>query len=147
MRTYRHILVALTMLGIVGFSTAAQAEDPGITVEIRSIAADKQGEGFDSKLSDLKSKLEKVFDDYTRFEQLTSVEFELTPHQTKSVTLPEGSQISVTYHGPADDLLKIGLEISDKLSTTLRASPGSTFFQAGLDYRSGILILAITVDR
>lgn len=147
MRTFFHILFgAVAFAFVVAAPPPVSAAEDGISVEIRSIAASKSDEGVDEDLSDLKSKLEKVFGDYSTFEQLTKVSFDLDRGQSKSITLPEGSKISVTFHGPAGDLLKLGLEISGKLSTSLRASPGSTFFQAGLEYKSGILILAITVE-
>ena len=150
MRTLFHILLATAaVVSVLGIHSPAMAEEgeEAVSVEIRSIAASKSGEGVGEDLSDLKSKLEKVFGSYSTFEELTRVSFDLERGQSKSVTLPEGSDITVTFHGPAEDLLKLGLKIAGKFTTTLRASPGSTFFQAGLSYQGGILILAITVEK
>ena len=150
MRTYFHIvLAAAAFVVVLGHGTPAAADDgEAISVGIRSIAASKSGEGVDEKLGDLESKLEKAFGEYSTFEQLTRVSFTVDKGQTKSVTLPEGSEISITFHGPADDLLKVGVGIpSLDMNASLRVSSGSTFFQAGLDYEDGILIVAITVDE
>jgi len=146
MRTFFHILVATAAVAVVlGASPPASAQS--IEVEVRAISASKDGDSFDSKLSDLKAKLQKVFANYTSFEQLSKTSIQLDKGQTNSVRLPEGSTLEITFHGLAEDLIKLGVDVGDKLSTTLRASAGSTFFQAGLDYDDGILILAITVDR
>ena len=146
MRTFLHILFATVALGaVLGFSPSVSAQQ--ISVEVRSIAASKTDEGFDKELSDLKGKLEKVFGSYSTFEQLSQKSVQLDKGKNKSLTLPEGSTLKVTFHGFADDLIKLGIDVGGKLSTTLRASPGSTFFQAGLQYGDGILILAITVDK
>jgi hypothetical protein len=146
MRTLLHILFATVALGaVLGFSPAVSAQQ--VAVEVRSIAASKTDKGFDDDLSDLKGKLEKVFGSYSTFEQLSRQNVQLDKDKEKSITLPEGSTLTVTFHGFADDLIKLGIDVAGKLSTTLRASPGSTFFQAGLQYGDGILILAITVDK
>lgn len=146
MKTFFHIAIATLVLGVVvGFSPALSAEE--ISVEVRSIAASEKGEKVDSELSHLKSKLEKVFGSYSSFQQVGMDSIELDKGETKSISLPDGNKMEVTFSGFAKDLIKLGIEVADKLSTTLRASSGSTFFQAGLDYDDGILILAITVEK
>ena len=146
MRTFFHILCATATLAVVlGASPPVSAQT--VDVEVRAISASKEGDSFDKKLADLKSKLETVFASYLKFEQLSKTSIQLDKGQSDSVKLPEGSTLEITFHGLADDLIKLGVDVGDKLSTTLRASPGSTFFQAGLEYDDGILILAITVDK
>lgn len=145
-RNSLHIVCAMAALAVVmGFAVPASAQS--ISVEVRTISASKDGDQFDSDLNDLKSKLQKVFANYSAFEQLGQTSTQLDEDQTDSISLPEGSTLEMTFHGFASDLIKLGIDVADKLSTTLRASPGSTFFQAGLDYNDGILILAITVDK
>jgi len=146
MQRLLHVLGVLLALGtVLGFCFPVSAEE--ITVEVRSIAASEEGEGVDDSLQGMKSKLEKVFGNYSKFEQIDRSSIELDKDQQKSIDLPEGSTLEVTFHGFADDLIKLGIDVAGKLSTTLRASSGSTFFQAGLDYEDGILILAITVEK
>ena len=146
MRTLVHILCAAATLAVVLGASPPPVSAETVDIEVRAISASKSDDGFDDKLSDLKSKLEKVFANYTSFEQLSKTSIQLDKEQTTSIKLPEGSTLEVTFHGLAEDLIKLGIDVGDKLSTTLRASPGSTFFQAGLEYDDGILILAITVD-
>lgn len=145
MRTLLNILMTLVM--VIGFvaaaPAAAHAED--ITVQVRSIAANQDGTAFDPQLEDLRSKLSKAFKGYTNFKQVGDSSFVVPEGEKKTASLPNGSTISVTFNGYAGKFIKLGLGIAGRLNTTLRASPGSTFFQAGLEYQSGILILAITV--
>lgn len=144
MRTALNIFIALLMLGtLTGFSPEAHADQ--ITVEVRTISATTDGEGFDNRLDHLKRKLQKAFRGYKSFKQVGKRSLRLRDKAHKSMPLPNGSELTITFHGMSGSLVKLGLAIAGKMSTTLRASPGSTFFQAGLDYQGGILILAITV--
>lgn len=146
MRMALNILMALTMVAtFFGGFQVADASAETISVRIRSIAANNQGKAFDSNLNDLKGKLSKAFGGYTNFKQVKDDSFTVAEKGKKTSKLPNGSDISVTFHGFAGKFIKLGLGIAGKLNTTLRASPGSTFFQAGLSYKGGILILAITV--
>ena len=144
MRTALNILIALLTLGtLMGFAPEARADS--ITVEVRSIAASTEGDGFDARLDELKTKLHKAFRGYKSFKQVGRRTLRFKEDKEKSMPLPNGSELTLTYHGMAGNLVKLGLTIAGKMSTTLRASPGSTFFQAGMDYEDGILILVITV--
>lgn len=147
MRTILNILMTLVM--VAGFVAAApaiaHAED--ITVRVRSISASQDGTKFDPRLEDLSKKLGKAFKGYTNFELVGDDTFKVAKDQKKTRALPNGDSITVTFNGLAGNFIKLGLGIAGKLNTTLRASPGSTFFQAGLDYKSGILILAITIEH
>ena len=146
MRTVLNILMAIVaMTAFFGGLQVTEARAESITVQIRSIAATNEAESFDPKLNDLKGKLLKAFGGYKTFKQVGVSTFTVAPEEKKSTTLPDGSSMTVSFHGYAGKFIKLGLGIAGKLNTTLRASPGSTFFQAGLSYRGGILILAITV--
>ena len=116
-----------------------------ITVEVRSIAASREGDSVDPKLKDIQGTLNVTFAGYSNFEQLGVQRVGLAPRKSKKVKLPNGSMLTLTFQGLAGDLIKLGLGIADKMNTTLRVSPGSTFFQAGMRYKGGILILAIKV--
>ena len=143
MRTLLNILLTLTVVaGVLGFPTPASAQE--IDVRIRSISACTEGEAFDSELDDLKNKLLKAFRGYSSFELIGDDQFSLGVKDSHTASVPGGTKVKVTFHGTAGEMLRLGLAIGDKLHTTLRASPGSTFFQAGLDYKSCMLILAIT---
>lgn len=144
MRTALNIFIALLTVGtLLGFAPEARADS--ITVEVRSIAASTQGDAFDNRLSGLQGQLTKAFRGYKSFKQVGKRVLRIGENKEKSAPLPNGSELTLSYHGMAGKLVKLGLTIAGKMSTTLRASPGSTFFQAGMDYEDGILILAITV--
>jgi hypothetical protein len=143
MRTLLNILLTVTAVaGILGLSAPVSAQE--IDGRIRSISACTEGNSFDGELDDLKSKLQKAFRGYTSFKLLDDDQFSLDVKESHTASVPGGTKVKVTFHGTADDMLRLGLSIGDKLHTTLRASPGSTFFQAGLDYKNCMLILAIT---
>ncbi|MFP4597057.1 MAG: hypothetical protein ACOC9J_01315 [Persicimonas sp.] len=145
MRTLLNIMVTLTMLvGIVGYAQPASAQQKDVTIKIRSIAASKHGDSFDKRLDSLKGQLQKAFGSYTNFKLIDEKSFELAKGKSNTASVPGGTKVTVSFEGTSGDFLRLGLSIADKLSTTLRASPGSTFFQAGLDYKDGMLILAIT---
>lgn len=143
MRTALNILIAFMMVGMVGFAPNAFADD--VTVEVRAISATQSGKSFDSQLNDIKRKLKKVFGGYTSFKQVDRDTVKVPKKGNKSISLPNGSKLKVTYHGRQGKFVRLGLGIPKKIKTTIRATPGSTLFQAGLDYKGGILILAITV--
>lgn len=145
MRTLTNYILLVFVLGsLFTFSQPVAAQDT-VTVQVRSIAASTKGDSFDGRLSDLRRNLERGFAGYTSFEQVGVHSFALAEKGAESVSLPNGSTLTMTFHGRAGEFINLGLAIGGRLNTTLRASPGSTFFQAGLNYRDGILILAITV--
>jgi hypothetical protein len=144
MRGFIKIILALMVMGTM-MSFADEAAAQSVDVTVRSISAKKAGNYFDPKLKDLETKLTRAFSGYTYFKLVQKDDFKLSKSASNTVTVPGGTDVTITFHGLAGDFYKMGLSIADKLSTTLRASPGSTFFQAGLSYKSGILILAITV--
>ena len=146
MRTVLNILFALFVFG-TAFTAApaeAHAAEP-ITIDVRTIAASTSGEGFDSRLDPLKSQLTRAFRGYTNFKLEGKRTFRLREGKSKAVPLPNGSELTLTNHGPAGDLVKIGLSLAGKMNTMLRVSRGGTFFQAGMNFGDGILIIAITV--
>lgn len=144
MRTLLNIILTMTVLlaGVFAFAQPAAAQD--ITVRVRSIAATSQGEAFDSRLADVQKELQTAFRGYTNFKLLDDTNFRLSESQSRTVDLPGGTALTLTFHGISADFIRLGLSIGSQLRTTLRASPGSTFFQAGLDYKNGMLILAIS---
>ena len=145
MRGFINIIVVLVVVGTtIGIADTAAAQDVDVTV--RSISASKNGESFDPELESLKTKLTRAFSGYSNFKLVQTDDFTLEKSQSKTVTVPGGTDVTLTFHGLAGDFFKMGLSIADRLNTTLRAAPKSTFFQAGLRYKSGILILAITVE-
>jgi hypothetical protein len=145
MRTILHLITTLVLVTSFGLFTPAVAQAETISVQIQSIAASSTGTSFDPSLESLRPKLQKAFGGYSNFQRVGDTTFTLKNGERQGTKLPDGSTINITFHGLAGKFIKLGLGVAGKLNTTLRASPGSTFFQAGLEYQDGILILAITV--
>lgn len=144
MRTLLNIFCATVLVGtLFGFSRPAAAQT--VSVQVRSIAASTHGKHFDGRLNDLRGKLKMAFAGYTNFQLVNNASFTVGKKQTHAVTLPNGSTMKVTFFGMMRQFIKLGLGIDGKLNTTLRVTSGSTFFQAGLSYKGGILVIAITV--
>ena len=138
------LLGAIAMVAWVGFTPEASAQDA--SVEVRTIEASRNGDEIDAKLSDLKGELNVAFAGYTSFRQLSVDRLALNQGEPKGVTLPNGADMTITFNGHAGEMVKLGLAIAGKMSTTLRITSGGTFFQAGMKHGDGILILAIKVE-
>ncbi len=127
-------------------ATPAMAEEDTISVEVRAIAAGIQEESFDPALEDLRSRLERGFRDYISFEEISRHSHTIALDGSRDFELPTDDVLALSFRGRDDDLVKLGLTLGDRLDTSLRVSPGSTFFQAGLRYERRMLVLAITVE-
>ncbi len=144
LRLIQALLMCCTlMVGMMAQAKPAAAQSA--QVEVRVIAASRTGEGVDAQLQDLKPQLERGFTSYTGFKQIGSQTMTLPERGTSTMRLPDGSALTLTFHGYVGSLAKLGLNLAERLNTTLRVSPGSTFFQAGLSYQEGILVLAIKI--
>ncbi len=132
-------------LALVFPASSAVAEE-SITVEVRAIAAGIHDDSFDPALEDLRGRLERGFRDYTSFEQITRRSREISLDSFADFTLPTEDTLTISFRGLDDHLVKLGVTLGDRLDTSLRVSPGSTFFQAGLRYDRRMLVLAITVE-
>ena len=145
MRTLLNFMMMMVFITGSLFVLSQPVAAETVTVQVRSIAASTQGTSFDPQLSDLKSNLDKGFANYTNFKQVGSTSFKLGDKASNTTKLASGDDLTMTFHGRAGDFVKLGLAIGSRLNTSLRVKPGSTFFQAGLNYQNGILILAITL--
>ena len=128
-----------------GFATQATAQT--ISVEVRSIQASTKGENFDTRLSDLKTKLKRGFAGYSSFTLISNQTFNLEAKTDKDVILPNKTTVNLNFFGVSGKLIRLGLKIAKKMNTTLRVSTNSTFFHAGLKYNNDILVVAITVKQ
>lgn len=127
----------------------AQAADK-VGVVIRTIhASTDPGGSMDGRLEPLASKLTKAFQGYVGFTELNTQNITITSDAPFSIVLPDGTRFRLDYKGLENNLHRIGVGVGKKFDTDIRASGGSTFFQAGLPFRhndkDGILIVAITV--
>jgi hypothetical protein len=135
-------MMSVLAVGLVGWTPPAAAD---ITVEVRTISAQKGSPQFDPRLEDLRGQLSKAFAGYTSFSQVDTQSMKMAEKGSGKVRLVNGQEMTLTFFGLAGNLVTLGLNLVGKMNTTLRLSPGSTFFQAGMEYKDGILILAIRV--
>lgn len=144
MRGPVHILLMMSVLavGLIGWTQPAAAD---IKVEVRTISAQKGAPKFDERLEDLRGQLTKTFAGYTSFTQVDTQSVSIAEKGSGKVRLVNGQEMTLTFFGLAGNLVSLGLNLVGKMNTTLRLSPGSTFFQAGMAYQDGVLILAIKI--
>lgn len=149
MRILAKFIASLAAIGVVVFSGTAAAQQSAtqtVSIEVRAIAAGVDTEQFDSDLEDLESQLRRAFEDYSSFEQLERSERQIETGDSARVSLPTDDVLVLSNQGRDGDRVRLGLSIEDRLDTSLRATPGNTFFQAGLRYGDRMLVVAITVE-
>ncbi len=141
---------ALAWMAVTLAPSQAHAADD-VTVVIRTIHAAPDGQGADPQLNDLGPKLTKAFQGYGAFTQIQSQRVNISAAEPFSIVLPDGTRFRLDYKGAEGDgaLHRLGVGVGKRLDTDVRASNGSTFFQAGLPYKhngqDGILIVAISL--
>jgi hypothetical protein len=102
------------------------------------------GAFVDPALADLKPKLLKAFDGYENFKSLSKQGARIARGSSHKFTLPDGTILQITAKETSGETLRLGIGVGNKFKTNVRVSPGNTFFQAGLPYKGGILVIAIT---
>lgn len=138
------LLVATVAVCFLAAPNQAQA-DESVNVDVRVIrVATSGGAHVDPALGDLKQKLLKAFDGYENFKSLSRNQATIAKGRSHKFTLPDGTALTVTAKDTSGETLRLGLGVGDKFRTNVRVSPGNTFFQAGLPYKGGILVIAIT---
>ena len=140
------LLSTVALLGTGGWVETAHAADQ-VIVEVRMIAAAQGEQHMDPSLSDLRGTLGVTFAGYTSFRQLSSQTLSLSKGVTQGVKLPNGSVMTLTFNGFAGSLVKLGVDLAQRLKTTLRLTPDSPFFQAWKQRKGGLLILGIKVTK
>ncbi len=135
----------ICLCSLLAFATTAAANE--VLVHIQTIHA-SAGEPFvDPDIESLQNELRSGFPGYQVFHLLGRHELKAPQQSQRSLKLPDNdnSELVITYLGRTPDpkLLRLEIGLRGKLAAEVKASPGSTFFQAGLTYKDGILILAI----
>ncbi len=95
----------------------------------------------------LTKRLAVAFPKYTAFHLLGSSQWDLAKGKAGTHALPNDKSLNVTYLGPQEKFLKLRVAIPPKLKTEVRVKNGGTFYQAGMGYKGGILILSINAKR
>lgn len=134
-------LALLASLALVSGASAAQAA--GVTLKVAVVHATKQPGPTDPDLARIRGQLEKAFAGYKSFKQLANHQFQLEPGKKASVKLPGNKNADFAYQGVAGKgVHKVGLKVGNN-EFDLRIPERRLFFQAGLPYQGGMLVLAI----
>ena len=145
------VTLGLVLVGPVipalAVAQAGQApREPAVRLDVQAIHA-RPGTATGSAPKALADRLRKAFPGYGTFDLLATHLLELSPGKAGTARLPNDRELTLTYLGPADRFLKLRVDIPPRLRTEVRVNDGGTFYQAGMDYRGGVLILAIRAKR
>jgi hypothetical protein len=127
-----------------------------IKVEVLVLHASNQGKGVDPAIGKLPELGEPPFSSYDTYKLLARTPLSLEKNVAGSTTLPNKSDLAVTYKGaapPADKKPRYSLSASIKKpggESALRllevnAPAGKYFFVAGQPHDGGILVIGIKV--
>lgn len=140
-------------LALVVAPTMAAAETPAedqVQLTISVIHATKGKAGIDPSLKPITRDLRRAFAAYSTFKRVDRQELQLKKGAAQTLELPNGQASSFEYRGAdpkkADGtpLHRVKLSIpKSELNVSLRAPAGKVFYQAGLGWKDGIIILAM----
>ena len=141
----RFALCLLILCLTLALPAHAAADD--VVVSVQVISASKGTAHIDAVVQPLQGELLSGFPDYNVFRLVASHELTASKGKQVALRLPDNdaSELLVTFLGSQADTKMLRLEIGlrGKLAAKVDARPGSSFFQAGLAYKDGILILSI----
>lgn len=126
--------------------TQSWAKDE-IGLKVVVIHATQNAGGVDPSLKRIKSALQSSFGNYTSFKSLAKADIRLQKSdKSPNLQLPNGQKASFRYDGSDGKNHKLHLAIpKSKVNVDLRSPFKRPFFQAGMKYRDGILILALVL--
>ncbi len=138
--------VAMLLAGLSHASTpTADAPDASgrARVDIVVIHATKGAPSIDRELKPIAHYLESSFGTrFQVFKQLGKNTLTVGKDQRVGHTLPNDSELFLTYLGAEGSLLRLLMEVSG-LKTTVKVHDGGLFFQAGRTWKDGMLIVAV----
>ena len=138
----RALILGVLLSFTLGASGNALAADD-VNVKVAVIHAMKSKSSKDQALKKIESSLRKAFGGFSSFKQLDKHEFKLKKKGTQKIALPNGLSAAVRYDGQKGKHHSIRLTIpKSKVDVDLRAPVKRMFYQAGMKYKGGILILA-----
>ena len=123
----------------------ADPEPKQVRCDVQVILATAGAPDIAPELRPIKRYLENSFGNrYSRFEHVSASRLLLGKDQRGGVSLPNGNQLSLTWLGAEDGLLRLAMEVGG-LKTQVKVHDGGLFFQAGRKYKDGMLVVAIRV--
>lgn len=142
-------IVVVSLLSVLMLPAAAFADS--VLVKIQTLSATTGDGETDVELKPLEDELRSGFPGYDTFHFLNKTKLNVPVDEKRSLELPddEKSTLEVTNRGLTKEtpaLIRLEVGLKGKIAAEVKASPGSTFFQAGLLHKGGILILAISAE-
>lgn len=131
-------------------AAAAGTAADRVELSVSAVLASKKAgspAGHDPGPAPLDSLLRKAFPDYRYFTLLSTTATRVELGKSGQVPLPNGLVLDLGYQGMEDAMMRLELSIPPRLKTSMRVSDGGTFFQAGMPYSNGVLVLAITARK
>ncbi|MBU0552183.1 hypothetical protein KKF91_09310 [Myxococcota bacterium] len=126
------------------FGGQALAAD-ALTLNVTIIHAQKKAGPTDAALNG--AALKRAFKGYNSFKLLDQKALKLSKKGASSLKLPNGQDAHFRYEGLAGARHKINFAVPKKrVDVDLRAPLKRTFYQAGMRYKKGMLILALTLN-
>ena len=114
-----------------------------VNVKVAVIHAAKDKGASDPALKKIETSLRKAFGGFSSFKQLDKHQFKLKKTGQKKLSLPNGLSAAVRYDGQKGKYHMMRLNIpKSKVDVALRVPAKRMFYQAGMKYKGGILILA-----
>lgn len=115
-----------------------------VKLKITVIHATKKKGGVEASLRRFKRDLSTAFAGYGSFRRLTEREVMLTRGKKSTVRLPTGQAADFVYKGERKGRHQVNLSIpKSEVDVDLSAPFGRAFYQAGISYQGGVLILAM----
>lgn len=133
-------LVALLVTTVGSASADAQT----VTVRAQAIHATSTGNQMDGSLSSIASQLRSRFGQYSSFTQLSDNRLSLSAGQSRSVELPNGQTLQVTFQGMSGSSYRLNVSLPGG-GGTVTIGRGGVFFVAGPSYQGGLLIVAVRI--
>jgi hypothetical protein len=148
----------LATLGLFLLIAAPAVADEHARCTIRVIHALRDGHGFDSKITRLRTYLEKEpFTGFRHFRLLDARDVDVKPNIPDTFTLPNGKIASLTYVEHLEGQggkhrVRLRLDIEDPthnkkmLSTTFVLDEGGVVLHAGQKHGAGLLVMGISCE-
>ena len=145
-RRARGLVFVLALLGavvVIGFGPA-EAQAQTVNIRVQTILASNNGNGIDGSLSSIASELRSRFSQYSSFRQLQDNRLAMSQGQTRSISLPNGQNVSISFLGMSGSSYQLNVSMPGG-GSTVTVGPGGIFFLAGPRHQGGLLVIAIRV--
>ena len=137
------IMVIMTFVGTLLFGMGLAQAGNTAKVKVAVIHATKAKAPKDPALKKIEKSLKTAFGGYKSFKQLDKQVLKLTAGKPANIKLPGAQKARLTYKGKKGKRHMMTLAIpKSKVNVDLRVPARKLFYQAGIPYKNGILILA-----